>query len=178
MSLADFVQTMVPTFYESILFTVLMVSLYVLCLLFFYSTVELQVKTDSRCYRDMQSATSTGTYTATASNQRGEPLYAVSYNMGAKSFAVNCACPAGNVANTYPNIDVYNLNTQQAQRIDNKMCSCDKQYYSPSYDSIYFSGYPGVTRYMNSASTIASESDVKTKADTSFFQTALAGGTY
>lgn len=163
----------IPSVPEAALFAVLMISFYIMSLLFFYSSVQVQVRKNSRCYRDKRAATSNGTYTATASNQKGDPLYSVSYNMGAKSFAVNCACPAGDVVNTYPEVDVYNLNTRQAERIDNKVCSCDKQYYSPSYDTLYFSGYPGITRYMNSAGVVGDKTKIEQEADTSFFDNAL-----
>ena len=93
--------------------------------------------------------------------------------MPSKTYSVDCACKSGPVTNTYPNIDVYNLETRQTMRIPQKICNCDKQYYVPGYDSIYFSGYPGVTRFMNSASTIGNDSDVQTQADTSFFDAAL-----
>ena len=80
------------------------------------------------------------------------------------------------MTNTYPNIDVYNLNTRQAQRINSKVCSCDQQYYSPTTDSIYYAGYPGVTRFMRSASGLSTEADVNNKADTSFFEDAINNG--
>jgi hypothetical protein len=165
-----------PTsFTEVLLFGVSLISVYLIGVLLFYNSVQMSVKKTSRCYRDKQAVTSSGTFTATATNQRNEPLYTVGYNMASKSFSVDCACPAGSVANTYPNIDIYNISTQQANRIDNKMCSCDKQYYAPAYDSIYYTGYPGVTRFMNSAAQISDSSQVTSKADTSFFTDALYG---
>lgn len=165
-------------FYEVGLFSVFIIALYLIFVLFFYDSVMNTVTQTSRCYRANQSANSNGVFTANASNQKGDSLYTVAYDMGAKTYNVECACPTGNVLNTYPKIDVYNLNTQQAQRIDKKMCSCDKQYYSPVMDSIYYSGYPGITRFMNSASILTTPEQVQSQADTSFFEDSLYGVAY
>lgn len=173
--LIAFLQGLKPDIYELLVFVVFISAIYMISALYFYSSVQSRVKSESRCMRDKQSVSSNGVFTVTASNQRNEPLYTVGYNMSAKSYAVECSCPAGEVTNTYPNIDVFDLNTQQAHRIDSKVCACDKQYYSPNFDSIYYSGYPGVKRFMNTASLYSNSTDVQTKADSSFFDAALNG---
>jgi len=158
---------------EVVLFILLLTSIYVLTALIFYNEIQLKINTSSQCYLAKKAVTSTGAFTAIAQNGTGNSLYRVSYDMPSKSYSVDCACRSGDVTNTYPNIDVYNLETRQTMRIPQKICKCDKQYYVPGYDSIYFSGYPGVTRFMNSASTIGNAADVQTQADTSFFDAAL-----
>ena len=158
---------------EILIFLLLMTAIYIITALLFYNQVKLKINTSSQCYLAKKAITANGVYTATAKNQKGNPLYTVGYDMPSKSYAVNCACPAGAVTNTFPNVDVYNLETQQTMRIQNQVCGCDKQYYSPGYDNIYFSGYPGVTRYMNTASLVSNPSEIQTKAVTSFFQSAL-----
>ena len=161
------------SFNEIILFILLMSAVYILTALIFYNQVQLKINTTSQCYLASKAITSTGTFMATAQNQNGKSLYRVGYDIPSKSYAVECACPEGSVTNTYPNVDVYNLQTRQAMRISNQVCGCDKQYYTPGYDSIYFSGYPGVTRFMNTASMISDEKNIQAQADTSFFDTAL-----
>jgi hypothetical protein len=158
---------------EIVLFVLVLTAIYIISALWFYNTVQLRINNESQCYLAKQSVSNTGSYIATATNENGNKLYKVVYNMPAKSFKVECACTPGNVTNTYPNIDVYNLQTQQTMRIANQICPCDKQYYVPGYDKIYYSGYPGITRFMNTASTIQNDEDVQTQADTSFFQAAL-----
>ena len=158
---------------EVVLFILLLSAIYILTALIFYNDIQLKLHTSSQCYLAKKAVTSTGAFTATAQNGTGSSLYTVSYDMPSKKYSVDCACRSGDVTNTYTNIDVYNLETRQAMRIPQKICKCDKQYYVPGYDSIYFSGYPGVTRFMNSASTIAKDSEVQIQADTSFFDAAL-----
>ena len=163
---------------EIVIFILLMTALYIITALLFYNQVQLKINTTSQCYLARKAVTSNGTYSATAQNGKGEALYKVGYNMPSKSYSVNCACPAGSVTNTFPDVDVYNLQTQQTMRIPNQVCGCDKQYYTPGYDSIYYSGYPGVTRFMNTASLVSKAEDVQSKADTSFFEAALNPSQY
>ena len=158
---------------ELVLFVLVISAVYIISALWFYNTVQLQINNTSQCYLAKQAVSNTGAYIANATNDKGNPLYTVAYNMPAKSFTVECACKSGSITNTYPNIDVYNLQTQQTMRIPQQICPCDKQYYVPGYNQIYYSGYPGITRFMNTASTITNAADVQTKADTSFFQAAL-----
>ena len=163
---------------EIVLFILLMTAIYIITALLFYNQVQIQIRTKSQCYLANKSVTSSGAFTATAQNSKGSPLYTVSYSMPSKSFEVDCACPTGNVTNTFPDVDVYNLKTQKAMRLPHQICACDKQYYVPGYDSMYYSGYPGVTRFMNTASTISDPSKIQKEADTSFFQAALNPNQY
>lgn len=158
---------------EIVLFILFMTAIYVIFALIFYNQIQLEINTKSQCYLAKQSINSSGNFIATAQNENGKPLYTVNYNMPAKGFSVDCACDSGTVVNTFPNIDVYNLQTQQTMRLSEKICSCDKQYYLPGYNTIYYSGYPGVTRFMNTAALVGNASDVKIQADTSFFEAAL-----
>ena len=163
---------------EIVLFILLMTAIYIITALLFYNQVQLQIRTKSQCYLANKSITSSGAFIATAQNGKGSPLYSVSYSMPSKSFSVECACPSGNVTNTFPDVDVYNLKTQKAMRLPHKICTCDKQYYVPGYDSMYYSGYPGVTRFMNTASTVSNPANIQKEADTSFFQAALNPNQY
>jgi len=158
---------------EIVLFILLMTAIYILTALIFYNQIQLKINTESQCYLASKAITSTGTFTATAQNANGSPLYTVGYNIPSKSYSLECACPKGSITNTFPNVDVYDLKTQQATRIGNQVCGCDKQYYTPGYDSIYYSGYPGVTRFMNTASLVSKPSDLQSQADTSFFESSL-----
>ena len=163
---------------EIVLFILLMTAIYVITALIFYNQVQLDINTKSQCYLSRKAVTSTGAFTAVAQNEKGNALYSVAYDMPSRSYNLECACPEGPVTNTYPNIDVFNLQTQKTMRINNKVCGCDKQYYTPGYDNIYFSGYPGVTRFMNTASLISETSNIQSQADTSFFQSALNPNKY
>jgi hypothetical protein len=164
-----------PTMTEFVLYVVIVLVLYIFGSLMYYNSIQMKVKNESACYRDKRLSTSDGSYYATATNQNNEALYKVGYNFGQKSYSVDCACTPGSVANTFPTVDVFNLNTQAVQTIESKMCSCDKQLYNPTSDSIYFSGYPGIVRFMNTASLYKNTTEKQAKSDTTFFDTALNG---
>ena len=166
----------IPSAHEAILYFILVLLLYIFGSLMFYNSIQMNVKATSRCYKDKKSTLANGTFVANAVNQNNDKLYTVGYNFGAKSYNVQCACPEGKVTNTFPNIDVFDLNTQTVQTMDSKVCACDKQYFNPlAGDTIYYNGYPGVVRFMNTASLYNSQSDKTKKADTTFFDTALNG---
>jgi hypothetical protein len=164
-----------PSWHELGMYVVVTLILYLVGSLMYYNSIQDKVKKTSQCYKDKNSVQSNGTFVADATNQRGDKLYSVKYNLGAKAFSVDCSCPEGLVSNTFPNIDVFNLSTQSVQTIDSKMCSCDKQLYNPTTDTIYYKGYPGVVRFMNTASLYTSQQDKQKKSDTSFFDIALNG---
>jgi len=171
-------QWWLPELRELFLYVVVILLLYLFGALMYYNNIQQRVKATSSCYKNNNSV-SNGSYVANAVDKNNHPLYNVSYNFPAKSYSVDCACTPGNVANTYPNIDVFNLATQTVQTIPNKMCSCDQQYYNPgTNDTIYFTGYPRVVRFMNTAALYANPTDKNAKADTTFFDTALNGPIY
>lgn len=165
----------VPTARELFLYVVLLLVTYLFGALMYYNSIQMRVRKESVCYRDKSSSKSNDSFYATATNQNKDPLYKVGYNFGTKTYSVECACPEGKVANTFPNIDVFNLSTQTVQTIDSKMCSCDKQLYNPTTDTVYFTGYPGLVRFMNTASLYSSGEEKQKKSDTTFFDTALNG---
>lgn len=173
-TMKDFIDKWKPSLTEVILYVVVLFVIYLFGALMYYNNIQMRVKRESACYRDKTSATQNGVFYATATNQNRDPLYKVGYNFGAKTFSVDCACTEGSVANTFPSVDVFNLSTQQVQTIDSQMCSCEKQLYNPTTDTIYFTGYPGVVRFMNTAS-LYSGSDKQKLSDTTFFDTALNG---
>ncbi|NDB87111.1 MAG: hypothetical protein EB127_31160, partial [Alphaproteobacteria bacterium] len=164
-----------PSWHELGMYVVVTLILYLVGALMYYNDIQNKVKKTSQCYKDKNSVKSNGTFVADATNQRGDKLYSVKYNMGAKTYSVECGCPEGLVSNTFPNIDVFNLSTQSVQTIDNKMCSCEKQLYNPASDTIYYKGYPGIVRFMNTASLYTNAEDKQKKSDTAFFDIALNG---
>jgi len=169
------VKDWMPTWHELGMYVVVTLILYLVGALMYYNDIQYNVKKYSQCYKDKNSVQSNGTFVADATNQRGDKLYTVKYNMGAKTFSVDCGCPEGVVSNTFPNIDVFNLTTQTVQTIDSKMCSCQNQLYNPTRDTIYYKGYPGIVRFMNTASLYKDPIEKQKKSDTTFFDFALNG---
>jgi hypothetical protein len=170
-------QWWLPDVRELFLYVVVVLLTYLFGALMYYNSIQRQVKRTSSCYQNNFSI-SNGSYFASAVNDKNKPLYKVGYNFPAKSYSVDCACTPGNIANTFPNIDVFNLATQTVQTIPNKMCSCDQQYYNPPTNTIYFTGYPGVVRFMNTSALYGTTTEKQAKADTTFFDTALNGPVY
>ena len=75
-------------------------------------------------------------------------MYTVSYNIAKKQSNLQCACQEGSTANAFHNIKMFNFNTKKTSTYD-KYCNCDGQLDQPSA-SVYFTGHPGLVRYMNS----------------------------
>lgn len=141
-----------PTFPEVFSFLALLVVIFLLVALFHYNAIQRQVKKTSRCYQAKQKALVGGKYIVTASNAQNVPIYNVGYDIGARQYSVECACPQGNIPNTIPEVKVYNMQSKRDDYVRDKICNCDKYVYSAG-DPIYYSGYPDLLRYMNSGDT-------------------------
>jgi hypothetical protein len=88
-----------------------------------------------------------GAYTVTATDGENNPMYKISYDLAKKQNTVQCACTEGSVANSFRNINVYNLKTKNTEKIQEKYCNCNVDF---SSTSVYFTGHPGLVRFMNS----------------------------
>lgn len=135
---------------EIILYIAVIVIIIVIVRLFHYNQIERKVKTTSRCLREQTQGELSGKYSVTASNQYNNPMYSVTYDMNAKTYAVDCACTEGNVVNNFQNIDVYDLRdgSNPIKTIGSKICQCDKELTTNTRK--YYTGYPGLIRFMNS----------------------------
>lgn len=152
----------VPSFYEFFTFAML-VTLFVLLIIFFhYSSIQRTVKKTSRCLKDRQKNSVSGIYTVTATNSRREPMFKVAYNLSGKQQSVQCACPEGKFTNTFTDIKVYNLKNNTVDTIPEKFCQCDTDVQPDDPSRVYYAGYPGLVRFMNSNGS-----------DTSFFTSSL-----
>lgn len=144
---------MPESFYSFIVFCVLMTLIFILVIFFHHNNIQRQVKKYSRCYRNKMKKQVSGLYTVTATTgQPNQQLYSVTYDLAKKQSTVQCACPQGEdatVANVFRNIPVYNMQTKQVDTIQEKYCHCKFQADSPSA-SVYFTGHPGLVRFMNS----------------------------
>lgn len=137
-----------PSLSEFITFVVLMSVLFLMVVFFHYSAIQKQVKMTSRCYSAKQKALVGGKYLVTANNQQNQPVYRVGYDLGAKSYTVDCACNPGNTPVTIPSIKVFNMRSMNDDYVKDKICQCDQYVYNPG-DQLNYSGYPAIVRYMN-----------------------------
>lgn len=149
--------------HEILLYACLVLLAYLIGRLFFYHSVERAVRKESRCLREAADGERSGTYLVTATNAKNKNLYTISYDLADKSYTASCACPNGKTLNQFDNISVYDMkNPSNPVRKDYAMnCYCDRDYVSGmknGTDTLYYSGYPGLQRFMRNA-------------DTSFFET-------
>lgn len=121
-----------------------------------------RVKHMSRCKRDRDIGRRGGKFSVTATSAGNTPLFKTEYDLYARQSSLSCACPEGTVGNTFRNIPLYSLSTSTPTMVSEKNCACDREY-AASSGQIYYNGWPGLVRYMNS--------DGK---DTSFFDAAMA----
>lgn len=134
---------------EVMLYIATVVILIVVVRLFHYNSVERKVKQTSRCLREQSKGSRSGQYTVFASNEQNQNMYKVTYDMNSKSYAVDCNCKEGQTVNTFRNISVYDLRdlSNPHKTISNKICQCAGALDTGS--RTYYTGYPGLIRYMN-----------------------------
>lgn len=142
----------VPSPYEFLVFVVLIGLFFLLLVFFHYSGIQRAVKKNSRCYQEKRQTRTDGVYSVTATNGRNEPMYKVSYDIGKKRNVLECACPEGDVSNTFTDINMYNLKTKSVDKVSEKYCNCTTDVYTPG-ESVYFTGHPGLVRFMSSQDT-------------------------
>ena len=129
-----------------------------------YNTVQNELIKNSRCYKNKHAVTA-GVQYVTAKNADNKPLYTVGYNLTSKQTSIDCGCKDGTVMNKF-SIPVYDLSTNSVSVVD-KQCACDSPLLSASAN-IYYDGYPGLIRFMNTASVSKNIQNDPT-IDTSFF---------
>lgn len=136
---------------EFILYIVMVSLIIVFVLLFHYNVIETNVKKTSRCLREKTQGQRSGQYSVTAQNQLNKDMYKIVYDMNAKSYAVDCACEEGDVVNNFRNIDVYDLRdgANPKKTISSKMCQCKSDLVNGTGFRTYYTGYPGLVRFMN-----------------------------
>lgn len=147
-----FPEKLIPqSFVEVILYFAIVIVMIIIVRLFHYNSIESKVRKTSRCLREQTKGSRSGQYSVTASNAANENMYRVTYNMVDKSYNLDCACKEGETVNNFTNISVYDQRdpANPNKTITSKVCQCDKLLYSTG-DRIYYNGYPGLIRYMNS----------------------------
>lgn len=149
-TVGSFVKGLIPeSFAELFLFIVTVVLVILIVNLFHYTSVQMKVKKDSRCYRDkIINRPGTGKYKASAfsiTNGGSEEIYEITYDFGAKTYTIEQKCKAGAVQNKVE-IPVYDLATRTEQNII-KYFSCEKDFQTGTKGVIY-GGYPGIVKYM------------------------------
>lgn len=131
---------------EVLLFCITLGMTLLLIMLFHYSAISMYVRKHSRCLRERSKGNRSGNYVLYARNEKNEPLYNITYNPNAKTYAIDCACPKGSVSNTFKDIKVYNMTDPEnpVKRVQNQ-CYCERVY---DNNKTYYTGYPDLIRFM------------------------------
>jgi hypothetical protein len=146
--------SIIPSWSELIIFLLLATLFILWIILMHYTSVQRNVRS-SRCYIEQNKYSTGSIYKVQANDPNNNPLYSVTYDLGAKRFNHSCDCPAGNVLNHWKNIPIFDLKTGQADSNGlDKTCTCNKAY---DTKTVYYRGNSGLVRFMNN------------KKDTSFF---------
>lgn len=134
---------------EILLYVATVIIIIIIVRLFHYNAIERKVKQTSRCLREKTKGSRSGQYSVFASNDKNEKMYKVIYDMNSKSYAVECDCEEGSTVNQFRNIPVYDLRdlSNPHKTISSKVCQCTNDVVTGS--RTYYSGYPGLIRYMN-----------------------------
>lgn len=139
-------------FKEVFLFSITLAIVCLIIVLFHYSNIQKEVNKKSRCMRERRIGSRNGVYSVEARNEFNDPLYKVSYDLGAKTFNVNCSCKTGNVVNNFSDLKVYDMRnpTDPIRTIPKQTCQCDRLV-EPT--TVYYDGYPDLIRFMNNNDT-------------------------
>ena len=155
--------------HEILIFVIAVIITYWIYTIYRFNQVESKVVTESRCYANNHALKSGNIQFVTATNARNAPLYKLSYNLASKQTNLDCACGSGTTINKFNNIPVYDLSTNRVSRTATLQCSCDTDLLSAS-PNIYYTGYPGLVKFMNTASISTNPND-DPNIDTSYFLT-------
>lgn len=143
-------------FKEILFFTVMMTLLILGVRLFHYTYVRKRVKEDSRCLRNKRMS-SGNSYVVKAVTATNDPMYKITYNLGAKQYLLECDCEGGDVVNEFSNIKVYDMrDPYKKERTIKKFCWCKNDI--STGQNAYYTGHPPLVRFMK-------------EGDTSFFST-------
>lgn len=142
------------SFRELFIFIVLILFTIILVRLLHHNSIQRHIRKNSRCYRSRVQGVKNGVYSVMARNERNEPMYRVNYNLGSNNYDLECDCKPGNTVNRFENIKVYDARdpSNPVKRIPEKLCQCATDL-NPKGTRVYYSGYPGVVRFMNNNDT-------------------------
>jgi hypothetical protein len=104
--------------------------------IFYWHNINWKIAKLNRCKINLNSEGSI--YNLYASYDQTK-LYKVRYDNSTKhNVSIDCACPSGNVPNTFP-VPAYNNDTGKTE-IVKKYCICDKYYDTTEENKIYYNG--------------------------------------
>lgn len=136
------------------LFAVVMFLIILIGYLFFYDSVQREVKDKSRCIREKQAATTGGIHTVYAKDSNNQNAYKVTYNTtpNKKSVSIECSCAPGETINKFTGIQYYDYSQNRTVTTGEKICGCSSTI-GTAGGSMLYSGSPYLVSYMTSGDT-------------------------
>lgn len=151
MGFREFIRTI--NFHELFMFIAVFALFIILGIFYHYNIIQLHVQRESICMKETARSKSTGVYNVEA-KVNNSPAFDIAYDTMEKSFNINCACPEGDVVNTFTNIPYYDLNssTPAGQRLkfkDKQLCNCETNISANANDTnVTYTGEPGLVGFM------------------------------
>lgn len=141
------------SFSEAFLFIITVTMVVIVVNLFHYTSIQRQIKQDSRCYRDaLINRPNVGVFTVKGYSMKdGKEVFEVVYDLGEKTFKVNQVCSQGNVQNKV-RLPVYNLQTYQTEEME-KIFNCEENFQLEGGTQVVYRGYPDLVRFMQYGNT-------------------------
>ena len=128
--------------------------IFIITLIIYLDNINNKAALNSRCKKDLDIIeNSKGTYSISAKDFHGNPLYTVKYNLSSNRTSITCNCGDGNTPNKFLNIPIRDTINNKDIKVS-KTCHCDK-YYNGGNNGLKttFSGEAGIVRYMNTKDT-------------------------
>lgn len=141
------------SFSEAFLFIITVTLVIIVVNLFHHTAIQRKIKQESRCYRDaLVSRPNVGVYTVKGySMTRGNEIFEVVYDLGAKTFTVNQKCTTGNMQNRVK-IPVFSLQTYTMEEME-KVFLCEENFDLDNGVNVIYRGHPELVRFMQYGNT-------------------------
>lgn len=146
-NIANTVLYWIPNIKELFLFAVIVTIIVVITRLFFFDSVQRRIRTESRCISERNAYNKSGVAMVHAVNHNNFPMYDISYDVANRQYSVDCACPEGDVLNSFNNIRIYDFSARKEDTLKEKLCKCKSNLVEPGKPT-YYNGDVGLVRFM------------------------------
>tara|TARA_Y100000389_G_scaffold51740_1_gene47469 strand:- start:3646 stop:4206 length:561 start_codon:yes stop_codon:yes gene_type:complete len=135
--------------YEILLNILFIILVLIISVIIYWDTINKKVENNSRCRKQKDLFDKlNGIFTINVKDKSGDNLFNIDYDFNNKSESIKCSCKSGEYSNSFTNIPIRLLRTNENDVTNKELpCKCDKFYEYNKKDSIY-EGEPGLIRYM------------------------------
>lgn len=120
-------------------------------MLIYWDSINKKISKNSRCRRQKELYNKTkGIFTINVKSKNNEDLFKIDYDMTNKKENIECACPKGNMNNTFSKVPIRLLKKNENAYSEELFCKCDKEYvYDNNHKDNILEGEPELIRYMH-----------------------------